>query len=204
MARLRRRRVERPLLEAVQARHPRFLAAVAADARLASAQRGDPPIGSSIDLARRTLALVWQTDAFGALVAYRLKAACQRRGVPVVPRLAHRYAMRSAGVSIGDRTHLAPGVLLPHGQVVIDGFVEIGPGARIRPFVTIGLRERDLTGPTLGARVKVGTGAKLIGPIRVGDDAVIGANAVVVHDVAPGEVVVGMPARPVTPRVKLL
>ena len=45
------------------------------------------------------------------------------------------------------------------------------------------------------AGVSIGTGAKLIGPVRVGDGATIGANAVVVDDVAPGATVVGVPAR---------
>jgi serine O-acetyltransferase len=37
-------------------------------------------------------------------------------------------------------------------------------------------------------------GAKIIGDITIGDDAVIGANAVVLHDVATGAVVAGNPA----------
>jgi serine O-acetyltransferase len=45
--------------------------------------------------------------------------------------------------------------------------------------------------------VNVGTGSKVIGPVTVGAGAVIGANSVVVDDVAPGSVVVGAPARPI-------
>jgi serine O-acetyltransferase len=43
--------------------------------------------------------------------------------------------------------------------------------------------------------VQIGVGAKVLGPIRIGRGAVIGANAVVLHDVPPGAVVVGIPAR---------
>jgi serine O-acetyltransferase len=50
--------------------------------------------------------------------------------------------------------------------------------------------------PTVGDDVTIGVGACLIGPVRVGAGAVIGANAVVTHDVAPGAHVGGVPARP--------
>ena len=86
---------------------------------------------------------------------------------------------------------------LLHGQVVIDGLVEIGEGAVIGPFVTIGLRAGHVAGATIEPGVNIGTGAKVIGPVRIGAGATIGANAVVVGDVAPGATVVGAPARPV-------
>ena len=35
----------------------------------------------------------------------------------------------------------------------------------------------------------------MIGPIHIGDDAVIGANALVIHDVPAGTVVGGVPAK---------
>lgn len=189
---------DRPLLHEVQGRHPGFVEAVAADARLAAAQRGDRRVpGGRWAVAARVLHLVWATDAFGALVLYRLRASAQRHGIPVVPRLAHRLAVAWGQVTIGDPCLVHPGILLPHGQVVIDGFSEIGPGARIRPFVTIGLLEGGLQGPRIGRDVRIGTGAKVLGPVTVGDGATIGANAVVLHDVAAGVTVVGVPARPV-------
>ena len=85
---------------------------------------------------------------------------------------------------------------IAHGQVVIDGFVEVHRGAVIFPWVTIGLRAGDFRGPTIGRDVHIGTGAKVIGPVEVGPHARIGANSVVVDDVAAGATVVGSPARP--------
>jgi serine O-acetyltransferase len=41
----------------------------------------------------------------------------------------------------------------------------------------------------------VGAGAKVLGPVWIGDGAQVGANAVVIADVPPGSVAVGVPAR---------
>lgn len=190
---------DRPRLAEVRARQPGFEVAVRADALLASQREGDVrPIAGRTDLAHRVLGLAWRTDAFGALVLYRLKTAALRAGVPVVPRLAHHLAMSWAQVSIGDPVLVHPGIYLPHGNVVIDGYAEVHPGVRIRPFVTIGLVDGEFTGPTIGPEVRIGTGAKVLGPVSVGAGANIGANAVVIRDVEPGAVVGGVPARPLT------
>jgi serine O-acetyltransferase len=64
--------------------------------------------------------------------------------------------------------------------------------------VTIGLRAGDWVGPTVERNVTIGTGAKVLGRLRVGAGARIGANAVVVADVAEGTTAVGVPARALT------
>ncbi len=187
-----------PLIKSVQQRHPPFKAAVLADMQLERRARGeDTAMSSRAAVLIEAVRLAVVSDAFGALVLYRFKASCQRRGIPVVPRVAHRFAIAWAQLSIGDPVVIHPGVRFPHGQVIVDGFVEIHSGAQIRPFVVIGLREGDYQGPTIEAFAEIGTGAKILGPVRIGDRSRVGANAVVVHDVAPRSVVVGVPARPV-------
>ncbi|PZS26658.1 MAG: serine acetyltransferase [Pseudonocardiales bacterium] len=119
----------------------------------------------------------------------------QALGVPVLPRLAHRLAMAIAQISIGDPVVIGPGIYIIHGQFVADGLVEIGSGAVIGPFVTIGLRAGDVRGATIEPNVSIGTGAKVIGGVRIGAGAQVGANAVVVDDVPTGATVVGAPAR---------
>lgn len=182
----------------LRARHPPLREALAADARLTAMYRGERhEFGSRLDVAAQCVRLAWVSDAFGAQACYRLKARLQAAGVPVLPRVAHRLAMALAQVSIGDPVVVHPGVYVLHGQVVVDGLVEIHPGVTIAPFVTIGLRAGDPRGATIERDVSIGTGAKVIGPVRVGAGATIGANAVVVGDVAPGVTVAGAPARPV-------
>lgn len=180
---------------ALRARHPGLREALAADARVTAQFRGERhEFRSSADLALQCVRLAWQSDAFLAQALYRLKARLQRLGVPLAPRLCHRAAMALAQVSIGDPVLVRPGVYLVHGQVVIDGLVEIGSRVAISPWVTIGLRGGDVQGPTIEDGAFIGTGAKVIGAVRVGAGATVGANAVVVDDVPAGATVVGAPA----------
>ena len=141
------------------------------------------------------LRLMVVSDAFLAQVCYRIKARLQARGVPVLPRLAHRAAMVLAQVCIGDPVVVAPGLYLLHGQVVIDGFTQIERGARIAPFVTIGLREGQFDGAIDRKGClhrhrredhRPGSGRRR---------ARIGANAVVVTDVPAGATAIGVPAK---------
>lgn len=186
---------------ALRERHPRLREAVAADARVTALHRGERhEFRGPLDTAVQALRLAWMSDGFLAQVLYRAKARGQALGIPVLPRLCHRLAMAFGQVAIGDPVVVGPGVYLVHGQVVIDGIVEVGSGTVVAPFVTIGLRAGDYAGATIGRGVNIGTGARVIGPVSIGDGATVGANAVVVDDVPAGVTVVGAPARPVAGR----
>jgi serine O-acetyltransferase len=180
----------------IRSKHPRFVAAVVADAKITAHARGDRcEFRGRTDALVQALRLAWDSDAFLALVFYRAQARLDALRIPVLPRLAHRLAMMTAQVCIGKTVVVHPGIYLGHGQVVMDGFVEIHSGAVINPWVTIGLRHGKFRGPTIGRDVRVGTGAKILGEITVHRDAKVGANAVVLEDVPAGATVVGVPAR---------
>jgi serine O-acetyltransferase len=188
--------VSEEFLRALRARHPGLREAIMADAKITAAYRGERhEFRSRFDAALQLLRLAWVSDAFLAQGLYRAKARMQALGVPLVPRVAHRLAMALAQVSIGDPVVVQPGIYILHGQVVIDGTVEIGSGVTIAPWVTIGLRAGDYQGPTIERNVSIGTGAKVIGAVRIGEGATVAANAVVVDDVPAGATVVGVPAR---------
>jgi serine O-acetyltransferase len=86
------------------------------------------------------------------------------------------------------------------GGIIISGDAVFGDDCVIRNGVTVGLRNTGERGsPVIGNRVDIGAGAKILGAIRIGDDVAIGANAVVLTDVPPHSIAVGIPAR-VLPR----
>ncbi|HVU02793.1 MAG TPA: hypothetical protein VHE30_13630 [Polyangiaceae bacterium] len=196
-----RKAIAASIAREIEARQPGFRDAVWMDAKIFSSLGMGPPrfdtrAGFLVELVR----LSWKSDAFLALFLYRVRKLLAAHRVPLIPRFLHRASMALAQVSIGDGAVLEPGVYLPHGQVVIDGVVEVGSGTVIAPWVTIGRASEALEGPKIGKDVLIGTGAKLLGPLQVGLKAVVGANAVVVKDVAPYTTVGGVPARLITDR----
>ena len=100
------------------------------------------------------------------------------------------------GAKIGKR------FFLDHGFSVIGESAEIDDDVTIYQHVTLGgtnptTGEGGKRHPTLRSGVVIGSGAQVLGPIEIGEGAKIGANSVVTKDVATGQTVVGIPARPV-------
>lgn len=79
-----------------------------------------------------------------------------------------------------------PGLVLPHGNVVVNMNATIGSNCKILPFVTIGWlgsKEKPTAIPKIGNRVYIGTGAKIIGDVTIADSVVIGANSLVTKSI---------------------
>jgi len=193
-----RQALRKQLRADIRSKHPRFLEAVVADAKITARYRSErATFHGRADALRQFARLACVSDAFLGLMFYRAKARLQALGVPMLPWIAHRLAMMTAQVCIGDPVIVRPGIYLAHGQVVIDGVTEVHHGAVIFPWVTIGLRAGDIKGPVIGRDVHIGTGAKVIGAVTLHKGARVGANAVVVNDVPADTTVIGAPARPV-------
>lgn len=104
------------------------------------------------------------------------------------------------GIEIAVRCPIGKGLFLPHTQGTVIGAWSIGENATIFQGVTLGAKELDFSyeessRPTVGDGVTIGSGAKVIGGLVLGSDSRVGANAVVLNDVAPGSLVVGIPAK---------
>jgi serine O-acetyltransferase len=90
------------------------------------------------------------------------------------------------------------------GGIIISGDAVFGDDCVVRNGVTVGLRHTGKSGsPVIGSRVDIGAGAKILGSIRIGDDVAIGANAVVLIDVPPNSIAVGVPARVLPRKTKM-
>lgn len=108
----------------------------------------------------------------------------------------HMFWTVVTGADIPLNCIIGGGLLIPHpnGIVIHPGTV-IGVNCLIHQQVTFGVDRNSAQPPETGGHVDVGAGAKIIGPVKIGCDVLIGANAVVVRDVAEGMVVAGVPAK---------
>jgi serine O-acetyltransferase len=88
-----------------------------------------------------------------------------------------------------------PSVHFSHNAlaVVVTKKARIGPRCQIGMHVLLGSSWPLEGGPRLDQDVVVMCGARVIGPITIGRGSVIGANAVVLKDVPPHSLVVGVP-----------
>lgn len=116
-------------------------------------------------------------------------------------RIGHVFVRNVYGIELHATAVIGRRLRIAHQHgIVIHPRAIIGDDCRIRQGVTIGIANvRPRSGrvsPMLGDRVRVGAGAVLLGPIRIGQDAMIGANVVVMSDVPEGAIVM-----PPVPRI---
>lgn len=159
---------------------------------LQAARGQDPAARSNVEnaLVYSGLHAIWAHR-----VAHRMWAVPALRGPARVLSQLTRFV---TGIEIHPGATIGRRFFIDHGMgVVIGETAVVGDDVLMYHQVTLGGRARGQfkRHPTIGNRVLIGAGAKIIGNITVGDDCKIGANALVVKDVAPGTVVVGIPSK---------
>lgn len=145
----------------------------------------------------------WGAQGLWALTIYRFGRRCMalrsrwlRKPLSVVYNVLYKLVQILTGIELPREAEIGPGFVIDHsGGIVISGYAKFGAHCRIRSGVVVGLaRVDEPCAPVIGNHVDIGTGAVLLGRITVGDHSLIGANAVVVKDVPPWSIAVGVPA----------
>jgi serine O-acetyltransferase len=135
-----------------------------------------------------------------AIAMHRLAHFLNELHFPFLPRLLAEVSRFLTGIEIHPGAKIGKRFIIDHGMgVVIGETAIIEDDVRIYHGVTLGglSLAKQKRHPTVRAKVVIGAGAKLLGDIEIGRAAHIGANSVVVQNVAAGTTVAGIPAKPV-------
>lgn len=148
--------------------------------------------------ARSTLEVLFCYPGLHAVWGHRLSHLFWRKGARLLARWISQIMRALTGIEIHPGARIGPRLFIDHGMgVVIGETAEIGECVTLYHGVTLGgvSLNKGKRHPTLDNNVVVGAGAKILGAITIGEHSRIGANAVVVKDVPPNSVVVGVPGQ---------
>ena len=133
-----------------------------------------------------------------AIWLHRIAHSLYIKGWVVLPRMMNTFSRFLTGIDIHPGAKLGPGLFIDHGMgLVIGETAELGSNVTLYQGVTLGGtgKETGKRHPTIGDNVVVSSGAKILGSFTVGANSKIGSGSVVLHEVPPNSVVVGIPGR---------
>lgn len=148
--------------------------------------------------ARSFLEVILCYPGLHAVWFHRLAHWCWTHRLKFLGRFLSHVNRFITGIEIHPGARLGPGLFIDHGMgVVIGETAEVGENVTIYQGVTLGgtSLEKVKRHPTIGSNVVIGSGAKVLGPFTVGENSRIGSGSVVVKEVPPNSVVVGVPGR---------
>lgn len=124
-----------------------------------------------------------------------LKAKRYLKPLYLMVFIIYKHVQYKTGIQLPLGTSVGRGLQFAHFScIVINGDAVIGDFCTIFQGVTIG-SVRGKGAPRIGNHVVLAAGAKVLGKVSIGNFVFIGANAVVIHDVADRSVVGGIPAK---------
>lgn len=141
----------------------------------------------------------WGSEGFWVLSVYRAQRGVMKwrpraLWLPVRMGLAilRKLLTIATHISIPPQAEIGPGLLIPHvGPISVSPWTVMGADCAIHHVCTIGVGSRP-GAAHIGDHVNIGCHTCILGPVKIGSGAVIAAGAVVLSDVPPSTMVVGM------------
>ncbi len=140
--------------------------------------------------------------AIGDLTARRQFSERPQFGSTLFSVVTHPSSVISNGTKIGDGVFIAAGAVvncnatvgqhcIVNTRAIVEHDCVLGQNVHVGPGAVLG------GGVQIGDNSLVGLNACVKPRIKIGNECVVGAGAVVVQDVEDGQIVMGVPARPV-------
>ncbi len=126
-----------------------------------------------------------------------IKPKLVRAPFSIVYKFLYKWVEWTCGISLPYTVKMGRRVRIWHHGGMILNARSVGNDVQIRQNTTFGVARtnRNYELPVVEDRVDIGCGVSILGRITVGHDSVIGANAVLLTDVPPHSVAVGVPAK---------
>lgn len=136
-----------------------------------------------------------------AIIYHRIAHELYLLDLPLIPRIMSEHAHSATGIDIHPGATIGESFFIDHGTgVVLGETCEIGRNVRVYQGATLGAKSFPLDArgqpikgvprhPIVEDDVIIYSGATVLGRTRLGRGAIIGANAWVTRDVAPGAIV---------------
>jgi len=150
--------------------------------------------------ARSTLEILICYAGLHAVWGHRMAHWLWTHKLKLLARALSQINRFFTGIEIHPGAVIGRRFFIDHGMgVVIGETAEVGNDVTLYHGVTLGgvSTQKGKRHPTIGDGVVIGAGAKILGAITIGSCSRVGANAVVVDDIPPDSVVVGIPGHPV-------
>jgi serine O-acetyltransferase len=148
--------------------------------------------------ARSVPEIIFCYPGFHAVLVYRLARWFWTHRFYFLGRFVSHIGRALTGIEIHPGAVIGKAFFIDHGMgVVIGETSEIGDNVTLFHGVTLGgtAWQKGKRHPTIGNNVVIGTGAKVLGPVKIGDNTRIGANSVVISEIPPNSIVVGIPGK---------
>lgn len=115
-------------------------------------------------------------------------------------KLIYQHYKYKYGYDIPYAIEIGPGLLIFHIGGIVISAKKCGKNLTVSQNVTVGMTAHNgiKSFPIIGDNVYLAPGCAIIGGVSIGNSVAVGTNAVVTKSAADNEVLVGIPARPIS------